>query len=81
MAIMSIIIDIAHNGALVVIEVLVGNLEQRARFLTYLIRKTHLQAEACARAPPIIGPIKDARARQKDINPLYVGSFVFGAIS
>jgi hypothetical protein len=48
---------------------------------TYLIKKTHFHAESFARAPPKIGPIKDARTRQNDMSPLYVGSFVFGAIS
>lgn len=40
--------------------------------LTYLMRNTHLQPqyEACERAPPTMGPIKDASARQNDISPL-----------
>jgi hypothetical protein len=49
--------------------------------MAYLIRNTHLHAESSARAPPMMGPIRQARARQHDMRPLYVGSFDFGAIS
>jgi hypothetical protein len=70
-------IAIPHNGALIIDQ----HMQKRQRASTYLIRKAHLQAETCAKAPPIIGPIKDARARQNDMRPLYAGSFVLGAIS
>ena len=66
----SIIIAMAHNGAL---EVLCNQsviFECDSYIIPYLMKKTHLQASPCAREPPMIGPIKDARARQNDMSPL-----------
>lgn len=70
-------IAMPHKGALIVYQ----HTHSREWAATYLMRKAHLQAETCAKAPPMIGPIKDARARQNDMRPLYVGSFALGDIS